>query len=126
MSEPPHFRRILLIWIALSVIATPLVVLVAVPGLPPGNASSEASGQVADNTVLFGIATPIAALILVYFAYTLIVFRHRGPEPEEGVAIRGDNRVQLTWIWGGSPDGFAIGLDPCPPPAPLSSNRIVP
>jgi cytochrome c oxidase subunit II len=26
------------------------------------------------------------------------VFRHRGPEPDEGVAIRGDNRVQLTWI----------------------------
>ena len=98
MPEPPHFRRILLIWVALSVVATPLVVLVAVPGLPPGNASSEASGQVADNTVLFGIATPIAAAILVYFAYALIVFRHRGPEPEEGVAIRGDNRVQLTWI----------------------------
>lgn len=85
-------------WLALSVVATPLVVLVAAPGLPPGNASSEASGQVVDNTVLLGIATPIAALIVVYFAYALIVFRHRGPESEEGVAIRGDNRVQLTWI----------------------------
>lgn len=98
MPEPPHFRRILWIWLAVSVVATPLVVLVGVPGLPPGNASSEASSQVADNTVLFGIATPIAAAIVVYFAYALIVFRHRGPELEEGVAIRGDNRVQLSWI----------------------------
>ncbi len=98
MPEPPHFRRLMVIWIAVSVVATPLVVLLAVPGLPPGNASSEASGQVVDNTVLFGILTPIAALIVVYFAYALIAFRQRGPEPEEGVAIRGDNRVQLAWI----------------------------
>jgi len=98
MPEPRHFRRILWIWLAVSVVATPLVVLVAAPGLPPGNSSSEGSAQVVDNTVLLGIATPIAAAIVVYFAYALIVFRHRGPELEEGVAIRGDNRVQLTWI----------------------------
>src|SRR5438093_5887802 len=98
MQEPSHFRRILIMWVALTVVATPLVVILAVPGLPPGNDSSQASGQVVDNTVLFGIATPIAALIVVYFAYTLMVFRHRGQEPEEGVAIRGDNRVQITWI----------------------------
>ena len=98
MSEPNHFRRMMVMWLALSVVATPIVVLILAPGLPPGNASSEASSQVADNTVLLGIATPIAALMVVYFAYALIVFRHRGPEPDEGVAIRGDNRVQLTWI----------------------------
>src|SRR6266487_1114061 len=98
MPEPSHFRRILILWIALSVIATPLVVILAAPGLPPGDATSEAAGQVTDNTVLLGTAPPIAALLVVYFAYALIVFRHRGPEPDEGVAIRGDNRVQLTWI----------------------------
>src|SRR5512132_4010705 len=98
MPESPHLRRMLIMWIALSVVATPLVVLLLAPSLPPGKASSEASGQVVDNTVLFGILTPIAAAIVVYFAYALIVFRQRGPEPEEGVAIRGDNRVQLTWI----------------------------
>jgi cytochrome c oxidase subunit 2 len=81
-----------------SVIATPLVVLVAAPGLPPGNSSSEASGQVVDNTVLLALQTPIAMALLVYFVYALIVFRHRGSEPEEGVAIRGNNRVQITWI----------------------------
>jgi cytochrome c oxidase subunit 2 len=98
MLESRHFRRILWIWLAVTVVATPLMVLVGAPGLPPGDASSEASGQVVDNTVLFGIATPIATAIVVYFAYALIVFRNQGPEPEEGVAIRGDNRVQMTWI----------------------------
>src|SRR2546423_1852408 len=98
MTEPNHVRRILILWLGLSVVATPIVVLVAAPGLPPGKGTTEASSQVADNTVLLGIATPIAALILVYFAYTLIAFRHRDPGPDEGVAIRGNNRVVVTWL----------------------------
>jgi cytochrome c oxidase subunit II len=98
MPEPPHFRRLLIMWVALSVVATPLVVLLAAPGLPPGNDTTQASGQVVDNTVLLGIGTPIAALIVVYFAYALVVFRRRGPESDEGVAIRGDNRIQTTWV----------------------------
>lgn len=98
MPEPSHLRRILIIWLALSIVLTPIAVLVGAPGLPPGKATSEASGQVTDNTVLIGIVTPIAVLIAVYFAYALIVFRNRGPEPQEGVAIRGNSRVQTTWI----------------------------
>ena len=31
MPEPPHFRRILILWAALSIIATPIVVLVFAP-----------------------------------------------------------------------------------------------
>jgi cytochrome c oxidase subunit 2 len=98
MSEPNHFRRIMVLWVVLSVVATPIVVLVAAPGLPPGKATTEASSQVADNTVLLGIATPIAALIIVYFAYALIVFRGGTSGPDEGVAIRGNNRVVVAWL----------------------------
>ena len=98
MSEPPHLRRILIIGIVLSVVATLLAVLVFAPGLQPGNDTTEASGQVIDNTVLLGIVTPIFVLMVVYFAYALIVFRQRGPEPEEGVAIHGDRRIQTTWL----------------------------
>jgi cytochrome c oxidase subunit II len=98
MREPSHLRRILIAWIVASVILTPIIVLVAAPGLPPGDSSSQASGQVTDNTVLLGILTPIATLIVVYFAYSLRAFRHRDGEPDEGVAIRGDRRVQLGWI----------------------------
>jgi cytochrome c oxidase subunit 2 len=98
MREPNHLRRILIAWIVASVVLTPIIVLLAAPGLPPGDSSSQASGQVTDNTVLLGILTPIATLIAVYFAYSLRAFRHRDGEPDEGVAIRGDNRVQLTWI----------------------------
>lgn len=98
MPEPPHFRRILILWAALSIIATPIVVLVWAPDLPPGNGTNAASGQVTDNTVLLGVVTPVAALMIVFFAYALIVFRRRDDGPDEGVAIRGDRGIQTTWL----------------------------
>ncbi len=98
MNEPNHMRRIVIAWFVLSVIATPIVVAVIAPTLPPYNGSSASSGQVHDDTVLLGILTPIAAAILVYFAYTLVVFRRRGTESQEGVAIRDDSRVQVSWL----------------------------
>jgi cytochrome c oxidase subunit II len=98
MREPRHLRRIVFLWIALSVVATPIVVLAWDPALPPGKEANAAQGVVTDNTVLMGVATPIAAALLVYFAYVLIVFRQRGPEPEEGLAIRGNRRVVIAWL----------------------------
>jgi cytochrome c oxidase subunit 2 len=104
VQEPNHLRRILIAWLILSAIATPIVVAVIAPTLPPYNGSSATSGQVHDNTVLFGIVTPIAALMIVYFAYSLTVFRHKGGRlkegvaPEEGVATRGDARVHAPWL----------------------------
>ena len=91
-------RRILILWIALSVVATPIVVLLWDPSLPPGEQAGEAEGVVTDNTVLMGVATPIAAALLVYFAYVLIVFRQRGPDLEEGVAIHGNRRIGRAWL----------------------------
>lgn len=100
MHEPPHFRRILILWAALSIVATPLVVFVFAPGQPPGSDSVQGAGQVTDNTVLLGVVTPIAALLIVFFGYSLFAFRHRkgDPEDDEGVAIYGDATIQTTWL----------------------------
>ncbi len=98
MNEPNHLRRIAIAAVVLSAIATPIVVAVIAPTLPPGKATSASSSQVFDNTVLLGIVTPIAATILVYFAYTLIVFRRQEGGPQEGVAIRDDGRVHVPWL----------------------------
>ena len=98
MNEPNHLRRIAIASVVLSAIATPIVVAVIAPTLPPGDATNASSGEVFDNTVLLGIVTPIAATIIVFFAYTLVVFRHREDGPQEGVAIRGDSRVHVPWL----------------------------
>jgi cytochrome c oxidase subunit 2 len=99
VKEVNHFRRVTLWWLVLSIPATLIVVLVLAPGMPPGNGTNQAAGQVIDNTVLFGIATPITVAVLVFFTYSLIVFRERTPQvAAEGPAVRGHAGIQLWWI----------------------------
>jgi cytochrome c oxidase subunit II len=98
VNEPRHLRRIAIASLILAAIATPIVVAVIVPSFPPGNATDASSGQVYDNTVLFGVVTPIAAAIVVYFVYSLIFFRRQEAGPREGTAAVADSRVQIWWL----------------------------
>ncbi len=99
MSEVNHFRRVLLIWLVASIIATPLVIFVLAPIVPPGNGTVQSAGQVSDNTVLFGLSTPIALGVIVWFLYAVIVFREREPGVVlDGPPLRGDARIQMWWV----------------------------
>jgi cytochrome c oxidase subunit 2 len=99
VTERSHFRRVLLIWLVASIICTPLIIFIFAPTVPPGQGSVQASGQVLDNTVLFGLSTPIALAVLIFFIYALIVFRERDPASVvEGPAVRGHAGVQLWWM----------------------------
>jgi cytochrome c oxidase subunit II len=97
-GEPDHKRRFLTLWIVASLIATPLVVVLLGPILPPGKASEQAAGQVTDNTVLLGMATPVLLLIVLYLIYAVINFRQPKGGVLEGPAIRGHASLQTTWI----------------------------
>jgi cytochrome c oxidase subunit II len=97
-GEPNHFRRFGTLWIVASLIATPLVVLLLGPSLPPGKGSEQAAGQVTDNTVLLGMATPVLLLVVLYLVYAVINFRQPKGGALEGPAIRGDARLQTYWI----------------------------
>src|SRR4030081_2094799 len=99
MSEPNHARRFALIWGIATIVATPLVIVVVGPILPPGKATEQAGGQVTDNTVLLGMATPVLLLVVLYLIYSTIYFRQpRGGPVLQGPAIRGDARVQTVWL----------------------------
>src|ERR1700719_1854914 len=98
MSEPNHARRFGTIWIVSSLVATPLAVVLLGPILPPGKGSEQASGQVTDNTVLLAMATPVLLLVVIYLIYSSIYFRQPHGAVLEGPAIRGDARLQTTWI----------------------------
>jgi cytochrome c oxidase subunit 2 len=94
-----HFRNVVLLWLLANAIMLPLVIWVFGPGLPPGNGSVQAHGQVVDNTVLLATATPVALAVLVYFAYVLWAFRERNPEViVDGPPIRGNASVQFWWL----------------------------
>jgi cytochrome c oxidase subunit 2 len=88
----------LVIWVVLSAITVPLIVLVLGPHLPPGKMSSEASDQTSANTVLTALIAPIVILLLVYFGYALTAFRARGDELEDGPPIAGHAPTQIMWI----------------------------
>jgi cytochrome c oxidase subunit 2 len=98
MAEPNHARRFGTIWIVASLIATPLVILLLGPILPPGNGSEQASGHVTDNTVLLAMATPVLLLVVIYLIYAVIAFRQPKGGVLEGPAVRGDARLQTVWI----------------------------
>jgi cytochrome c oxidase subunit 2 len=99
MSERAHLRRLVLIWLVLSAIATPLVVVLFAPIVPPGNGTVQSAGQVVDNTVLFGISTPISLAVLVFFLYCVFAFRERDLSSTlEGPPVRGHAGIQTTWV----------------------------
>ena len=87
-----------MIWFVLAAVATPIVVLVWGPHLPPGDATLQAQHQQEINAILAGIVTPVVLAILVYAIYTLIVFRDRDEADSDGPPIRGDRRIATAWI----------------------------
>jgi cytochrome c oxidase subunit 2 len=97
-GEPNHARRFGLTWLIATAIATPLVIVLLGPILPPGNGSEQASGQVTDNTVLLAMATPVLLLVVIYLIYAIIFFRQPKGGVLEGPAVRGDARIQTTWV----------------------------
>jgi cytochrome c oxidase subunit II len=96
-GDVPHGRRVLLIWLVVSAITTPIAVLVIGPLIPPGNGSEQGMGQVFDNQVLIGASAPIICFVLVVLGYTLIVFRQR-EATAQGIPVRGEPRLQILWL----------------------------
>jgi cytochrome c oxidase subunit 2 len=98
MNLAPETRKIIVVWLVLTAIAVPLIVLVLGPHLPPGKMSSEASDQTDANTILTALIAPIVLLLAVYFGYSLAVFRARAGEPEDGPPVQGHGPTQVLWI----------------------------
>ena len=98
-AGPNHGRAIIIAWLLLSALATPLVAIYLGPIIPPGNASVQGQGQVFDNQVMTALVTPVVCLLLVYFAYVLAEFRApKGGALVDGPPLRQDRRVQVSWI----------------------------
>jgi cytochrome c oxidase subunit II len=97
-SEPDHLRRFLTLWLVASVIAIPLVIIFLGPLFGPSTGSEEAAGQQTIMTVLAAVATPVILLVVLYLGYALIFFRQERGAVLEGPAVRGNTRLQTTWI----------------------------
>ncbi len=100
-SETHHFRRLIVVWAVLAVVADVVFYFAVGPHVPPGAMTSTASGQQSDFNVLFMIALPVMLAVWVYMAYALIVWRGSragAVEPEGGPRARGHFGIQIGWI----------------------------
>jgi cytochrome c oxidase subunit II len=97
-AEPNHGLRIFLIWLPIAVVADWLLYFVYGPHMPPGRMSNSAASQQFDIKVMSVLAAPVMAAVLVAGVYSLIVWRHREGDDEDGPAIFGNVRIQTTWI----------------------------
>lgn len=94
-----HGMRVIVAWLVLSAIATPLVAVFVGPHIPPGNASVEGQGQVFDNQVMTAFVTPILCLLAVFFGYGLVKFHaNRNEAILDGPPLRNDSQIQLLWV----------------------------
>jgi cytochrome c oxidase subunit II len=91
--------RVVVAWLILSAIATPLVAIYVGPRIPPGNGSVQAQGQTFSNQVMVSLITPVLCLMAVFFVYGLIKFHAQKNEAVlDGPPLRNDSRIQLLWI----------------------------
>ncbi|MGO8959680.1 MAG: cytochrome c oxidase subunit II [Streptosporangiaceae bacterium] len=97
-AGPNHGLRIFLIWLPIALAADLVIYLVWGPHLPPGTMSTSAASQQFDIKVMGVMATPVMAFVLVFIAYSVIVWRHREGDDEDGPPIFGHARIQALWI----------------------------
>ena len=100
-GAPPaksHGRQFVVLWVVISAIVTPLVVIFVGPKIPPGNGSVQASEQVFSNEVMLGVVTPVCVLVLLFLVYAVAAFRARGSAIVEGPPVRGDPGIQIAWV----------------------------
>jgi cytochrome c oxidase subunit 2 len=97
-DRPNHGRTVIIAWIVLSIVATPLVAIFVGPHIPPGNDTAQGQGQVFDNQVMTTLITPLLCLLAVFFVYVLAEFRAKPGATVDGPALRGDSRVQFIWV----------------------------
>ncbi len=97
-AEPNHGLRILLIWLPLALAADLVIWFVWGPHLPPGDMSNTAAGQQFAIRVMAVMAAPVMLFVLVYSGYSMVTWRTRDGDEEDGPPIEGNTRVQFSWI----------------------------
>jgi cytochrome c oxidase subunit II len=86
-------------WLVLSAIATPLVAIYVGPLIPPGNDTVQGQGQTFSNQLMLTLLTPVLCLMVVFFGYGLVKFHaRRNAAILDGPPIRQDARIQLLWV----------------------------
>jgi cytochrome c oxidase subunit II len=96
-AEPRHLRRVIIIWLVLSVIVIAIWLAVAQFILPP-TASSLGSTSIFTFLVLTALAVPVALFVFVFLGYSLYAFRVKDRPTEDGVPLQPRPSLQIGWL----------------------------
>ena len=83
-SEPAHGWRLFTIWLVLALAADLLIWFFLYPHLPPGRMSDAAKHQQFDIAVLAISGAPVVIAVLLYFIYSIVVWRARPGDDGDG------------------------------------------
>jgi cytochrome c oxidase subunit II len=102
-GEAGHIRRLLKMWIALSVICIALV-FVLNPLIAPKSGSSVAGFANLTNLVFTALAVPVALFVWLFVAYSIVVFHDRTSKDasvehlEDGPPLQAKPWHQIAWL----------------------------
>jgi cytochrome c oxidase subunit 2 len=101
--ETSHIRRVLRLWVVLSVVFVALT-FVVVPLVEPTTASSAAGFASLTDLVFTALAVPVALFVWVFVFYSVVVFREKAPasgsaqDLEDGPPLEAKPRQQIWWL----------------------------
>ena len=95
--EPDHFRRVMIIWVVLSVIGVVVWAFLA-PFILPQGASNLDSTDDFTITVLTDLAIPVAMFVFVFLAYSLLFFRTKDRPTQDAVPLKPRPGLQIGWL----------------------------
>lgn len=96
-AEPRHLRRVIIIWVVLSVIVMAIWLAVAQFVLPQ-SASGLDDTDTLTFTVLTTIAVPVAMFVFVFLGYSMANFKSQGRPTEDGVPLQPRPSLQIGWL----------------------------
>lgn len=102
-GEVSHVKRVLVIWLVLSVIGIAVVIALGAV-VNPTSASSDAAFANLTNVLFTALAVPVGLFVWVFVGYSLVVFRERRREDtaveelEDGPPLQARPGQQIAWL----------------------------
>ncbi len=96
-AEPNHFRRVMTIWIALSIVVIILWSVLAQFILPVAASDLDSSDN--GTIILFtDLAIPVGLFVFVFLAYSMFAFRIKDRTAEDAIPLKPRPMLQVTWM----------------------------
>ncbi len=99
-NEVNHLRRMLTLWVPLSVILDVVYWFAVGPHMAPGRLTETAKNNQMDFNILFVIAFPVLIGVWIFMGYAIMNFNAKrgAPEPVGGPTAAGNRKAQVLWI----------------------------